>query len=300
MKRKLKSAMIVYPMVHPGALPIMPTSAQCDKIIVSLTTIPSRVGFLHQTINSLRAQTIQPDSIELNIPDVYKKRSLGSMDFSLLPNDISIIRCEDFGPATKLLPTLQRYSGKNVCIIYCDDDRIYDKGLIERLLTCHDKFPNSAIADEVVEIKSRYFAKVYRKNFAYRLRRFLSGGRWKPSRNNPFKGQIAEGFGGVLVKPSFFTERVFNIDEEFMMVDDIWFSAMLAHNNVGVKFSGRKPSEKSKDVIADGETLGRRSDSLVKSVFDDMGRNDLDWRAIETASRRYAIWEDALSELSFR
>lgn len=278
----------------------MLASTRYDKVVVSLTTIPSRANFLHKTIDSLLAQTHKPDSIELNIPETYKKRSFGSMDLSLLPKAVSVFRCEDFGPATKLLPTLARYSGQNVCIIYCDDDRLYDKNLIKRLLKCHENSPRSAIADEVLEIKSRFFSREYKKNFTYRIRRFLSGGLWKPSKNNPHEGHIAEGFGGVLVKPDFFTSRVFDIDEEFLMVDDIWFSAMLTYNNVKVKFSNRELAEKSKPVIANGADLGRSLDSLVKSIYDDMNRNDLDWRAIQLARNRFSIWEEPLKEIEFR
>jgi hypothetical protein len=275
----------------------MVASTKHNKVVVSLTTIPPRAHFLNKTIDSLLNQTHKPDSIELNIPETYKKRNFGSMDISLLPKAASVFRCQDFGPATKLLPTIARYSGQNVCIIYCDDDRLYDRNLIKRLLECHESSPNSAIADEVLEIKSRYYSRKHKKNFTYRIRRFLSGGMWKPNKNNPHKGQIAEGFGGVLVKPEFFTSRAFDIDQEFVMVDDIWFSAMLAYNDVKVRFSNRKAVEKSKPVIANGIDLGRSLDSLVESVHNDMNRNDLDWRAIQLARKRFSVWEDPLSEL---
>lgn len=270
---------------------------QYDKVIVSLTTIPSRVVFLRETIESLLSQTYGPISIELNIPNRYKRRDLGSIDVSLLPKGISLFRCEDLGPATKILPTLLRYSGQKVCIIYCDDDRIYDKNMVTRLLNCYRNHPRSAIAEEVVEIKSRFYSRKYTKDAKYRLRRILSGGAWKPNRNNPNKGQIAQGFGGVLVRPDFFPIKTFDVDEEFFMVDDIWLSAMLAHNNIGIKFSGRTKTEKSKPVIVDGRDLGRSADALVNTAHQDLTRNDLDWRAITVASARYGVWTDEVKRL---
>lgn len=268
-----------------------------EKVIVSLTTIPSRVIYLRKTIQSLLSQTYKPYSIELNIPEVYKKRDLGRIDFSSLPEGIAVFRCEDSGPATKLLPTLSRYSGQNVCIIYCDDDRIYEKNMISRLLDCHRANPTSAVAEEVVEIKSRYYSREYQKDLGYRLRRVLSAGYWKPSRNNPTKGQILQGFGGVLVRPNFFPKKTFEIDDEFFMVDDIWLSAMLAVGKVKVTYSGRTSAERSSPVIVDGRDLGRSSGSLVTSTHQGLTRNDLDWRAIKLASERYGVWIDEVHEL---
>jgi hypothetical protein len=275
----------------------MASNAECEKIVVSLTTIPSRVVFLRKTIESLLSQTHKPCSIELNIPEVYRKRDLGSVNLSSLPDGISVFRCEDSGPATKLLPTLSRYSGQNVCIIYCDDDRIYEKNMIARLLDRHRINPKSAVAEEVVQIKSRFYSRRYKKDLGYRLRRLLSGGYWKPSRNDPTRGQIVQGFGGVLVRPDFFPVETFEIDDEFFMVDDIWLSAMLAMNDVKVTFSGRTTAEKSSPVVVDGRALGRSSDSLVTLTHEGLNRNDLDWRAIRLASERYGVWVDEVHEL---
>ncbi len=269
-----------------------------DKVIVTLTTIPTRAAYLHRTIESIKSQTRKPDSVELNIPVEYRKRELGKVDYSLLPKEVSIHNCEDFGPATKLLPTLSRYAGKNVCIIYCDDDRVYDKNWIARLLHVHEQQPVSCIADEVLEVRNRYFANKYRKNICYRLRRLASAGLWKPSKNDPYCGQIAEGFGGVLIRPNFFCEKTFKIDEEFSMVDDIWLSAMLAKNNVLVKFSGRKDDEKSKAVMVENQDLGRIEGSLVKSGHQGFDRLNLDWRAIKLANERYGVWDDALKDIN--
>jgi len=270
---------------------------ECEKVIVSLTTIPSRVAFLAETIESLLSQTYRPCSIELNIPDVYRKRDLGSINLAKLPDSISVFKCEDFGPATKLLPTLSRYRGQNVVIIYCDDDRIYEKNMIARLVNCHRDNPRTAVAEEVVEIKSRFYSHIYKKDWGYRMRRVFSAGYWKPNRNNPSKGQIVQGFGGVLVRPDFFPMKTFEVDDEFFMVDDIWFSAMLAKENVKVRFSERTTAEKSSPVIVNGQDLGRFSDSLVASVHHGLTRNDLDWRAIRLARERYGVWKNEVDEL---
>jgi hypothetical protein len=73
-------------------------------IYVTLTTIPPRLKNIHITINSILSQTIIPDLIILNIPSNYNNFSNNYDIPSGLNNDkILINRCNDFGPATKLL-----------------------------------------------------------------------------------------------------------------------------------------------------------------------------------------------------
>ena len=86
-----------------------------------MTTTANRIAFLKQTLASIHAQTIQADAIELNIPNSYARADLEPVDTNDIPKGFNIYRCDDYGPATKLLPTLQRYRDNNVVIIYCDD-----------------------------------------------------------------------------------------------------------------------------------------------------------------------------------
>ena len=80
-------------------------------IYVSLTTIPERVKYLDKSIESILKQTKRPDKIFVNIPKEYKR-------FKEIINDdqipkfsdsiIEITRCEDYGPGTKLLGSLNK------------------------------------------------------------------------------------------------------------------------------------------------------------------------------------------------
>ena len=122
------------------------------KIIVSLTTTSNRVPYLEDTLSSIQAQSIKPSSIELNIPTSYKRPDLQPVDVSSIPEGFTIFDCDDFGPATKLLPTLKRYKNNDVLIIYCDDDRIYAPNWIERLVTIHEANGDCCVSDELFDI----------------------------------------------------------------------------------------------------------------------------------------------------
>ena len=57
-------------------------------IIVSLTTIPPRFKYLHNTINSILNQTITPDKIVLNIPIKYNNYDLDNYNFPIFNNEL--------------------------------------------------------------------------------------------------------------------------------------------------------------------------------------------------------------------
>ena len=103
-------------------------------IYISLTTIPKRVKSLEKSVDSLLNQTYKPNKIFINIPKKYKrfKEIIKDEDIPKFDNPIiEITRCEDFGPGTKLLGSLNKFK-KNSLIILADDDHIYDDYMVEK------------------------------------------------------------------------------------------------------------------------------------------------------------------------
>ena len=123
-----------------------------SKIVVCLTTIPSRVKYLEATLRSIQNQSIKPSSIELNIPYKYRRSDIGQIELASIPEAFDIYRCEDFGPATKLIPTLERHRSSDTLIIYCDDDRIYHKDWIKRLVSTYQANPGCCIFENGTDL----------------------------------------------------------------------------------------------------------------------------------------------------
>ena len=93
-------------------------------IYISLTTIPKRLKNLKKSIDSLLNQTYKPNKIFINIPSRYKrfKETIEDKDIPRFDNPIvEITRCEDFGPGTKLLGSLDKFE-KNSLIIFLEDE----------------------------------------------------------------------------------------------------------------------------------------------------------------------------------
>lgn len=80
-------------------------------VVVSLTTIPSRIDHLLPTLLSLLTQTVPPDAILLCIPQTSLREP--SKPYVIPPwlehmDMVKIIRSsEDYGPSTKLIPAVQ-------------------------------------------------------------------------------------------------------------------------------------------------------------------------------------------------
>ena len=105
------------------------------KFCVSLTTLPSRISNIEETLISIKNQTIQPKNIFLNLPlkfRRFKDYSFKDEDIEKLEKyDLKIKRCDDYGPATKLMGSLNEIKDDYQCVILLDDDHIYHKKTLE-------------------------------------------------------------------------------------------------------------------------------------------------------------------------
>lgn len=114
-------------------------------VIVTLTTLPTRIvqdydHGIRSCLMSLINQNYEGDyEIHFNVPVKY---NFTGEDF-IVPEWISqlsvdypyfkIFRTEDYGPVTKLVPTLRRTEEKSfwdTIIIVCDDDLVYHPGMV--------------------------------------------------------------------------------------------------------------------------------------------------------------------------
>ena len=115
-------------------------------IYVSLTTIPQRIKSLNKSIESLLKQTLKPDKIFINIPNSYKRfNEVIKKDHIPKFKDsiVEIVRCEDYGPGTKLLGSIDKIK-KNSLIILVDDDHYYENFMIEKFFYYYSKAPQNA------------------------------------------------------------------------------------------------------------------------------------------------------------
>lgn len=133
----------VYPMIHAAPSQIQGVGLEqtqndanraisiikcAARVVVSLTTIPPRLPKLEPVLQALVDQPVV-NVVYLNLP--YKCAKTGTKYDPLPPflstmKKLKVQRCEDYGPLTKLLPTLAAEQDPTTVIIVCDDDMLYD------------------------------------------------------------------------------------------------------------------------------------------------------------------------------
>ena len=171
-------------------------------IYISLTTIPQRVKNLNKSIESLLKQSHKPDKIFVNIPFKYRRftETINDDQIPKFDSDIvEITRCEDCGPGTKLLGSLNKLE-KNSLLILVDDDHIYEDYMIEKFFYFYTSSPHNAYSFYVQPIG----------NFGI--------------------GQGADGFAintDHLKGIKFFYDKIVKNYKELFLYDDLWISYFL-------------------------------------------------------------------------
>ena len=117
-----------------------------SDLVISLTTIPSRLPYLELTLKSLLRQTRRPARIRLNLPS-FSRRERRAYEVPCWLEHLSsveVVPCEDLGPATKVLPTL-RDADPRQRVLAVDDDRVYPPSLVEQIDRWSGVLPEAAI-----------------------------------------------------------------------------------------------------------------------------------------------------------
>lgn len=272
-------------------------ASSLTRTIISLTTIPPRIPYLGPTLRSLLSQSAAIDSVMLWIPERYRRSEFSDVVISDLPPEVEICRCQiDYGPATKVLPAIQRFSGQDVRIIYCDDDRIYHAGWAAGLMSESDRYPEDCIceAGEKVEVTA---LRALGHTWKYKLFTTLTLGYYghlhrskiralDPGRNYV---DIAKGYGGVLVRPSFIPLTAFDAPEPFWTVDDIWLSGQMTVNGVKIRKLQHENSAKTKAA---------EISALIDFVHEGQDRNAANLNCIRHFQEQHRIWARGASSRS--
>lgn len=223
----MKISEIPISLYHSLKLIVKPISSfkkkQKEKIpvIISLTTIPSRIRTLHITIRSLLNQDVLPEKIILWLNDNYKNQIPANIK-KLIGNTFEV----RFSPHTfshrKLIHTIENFP--NHIIITCDDDLIYHPDSIKLLYEEHLRFPNVVIGNRCRRISYDSNNKV------------LPYLQWDFAEETIKNEKLLMPVGAFLVlyPPKALDKRFNNIElinKISPKSDDLWFKTMALLNN---------------------------------------------------------------------
>ena len=200
-------------------------------IVVSLTTMPSRIKNVHHTIESILRQTMLPDRIVLNLC----KEELDNAGVSLTKelqayerNNMLKIHWvkENLKPHKKYFEVIQDYRDKHIITI--DDDIWYDEKTIEKLWNIHINHPNCVCAHiiRVIQINNNQFLP------------YLGWLHQYPKKDSESMYFLGIGEGGVLYPPHIFdNSNLFDLStlkETALRADDLWLKAHELCNGIAV------------------------------------------------------------------
>ena len=237
-------------------------------LIVSLTSIPSRLGRLHLTIRSLLAGEQKPEKVVLWLNHALR----GELPDSLRRMEGPLFEIRFAGLTSshrKLVHALDAFPGAT--IVTCDDDVMYDATWLVRLHNDHRRYPDSVIAHQCRRIA------------------YDDTGSLLPYRQWPTETRtdvtspnlMPVGYGGVLYPPDCLHRDVGNADLFLSLApdaDDIWFKAMSLLRGTAVRRSSQ-PGDKPVPII------GSQAVSLRKTNIG-LDRNREQWEAV---SAHYSI-----------
>lgn len=232
-------------------------------VIVSLTSIPSRLKFLHLVIKSLFNQSHKPKKIIVWLNNEMENQlpaSLKKIQSDLFEIKYTNLKCSH----KKLIHTLEMYPEH--IIITCDDDLIYRKKWLINLYKEHLKYPGDIIGN--VTKKIRFGDNGY----------YLPYNLWKYNKNNTSsKTLLPIGAWGILYPPNSLSKEVFNKDLFLKLTptaDDLWFKAMALINNTISRQSSNLPKEPVPIINTQKVSLKKEN---VKN-----NKNDIQWQELSS------------------
>lgn len=231
-------------------------------IIVSLTSIPSRLSTVHLTIRSLLAQSHKPQRIVLWLNEKLRDQvpdTLTDLEGELFQIRYAQLECSH----RKLVHARSAFPGE--LVVTCDDDVMYDHRWLVNLYQDHIRHPRSVIAHECRRIQLDANGAA----LPYKL--------WPVERQPGACGRqlLPIGYGGVLYPPNSLHPDVDNAELYLKLApkaDDLWFKAMSYLAGTETRRASQ-PSHKPIPVIRS------QRDSLKRSnVKQDANR--VQWHAI--------------------
>lgn len=199
-----------------------------DSVIVSMTTFPARIDYVHLAIKSLLNQTVKPERIILWLAkDQFQGIKIPDNLQKLCEYGLEIRYCEEDILAHKKYYYAMREFPDKVIVTY-DDDIIYPEDSLEKLLRMHSQHPKAIICNRgrEIEVENGEVA-------AYR--------HWKVSGRIPAGAPgyrvMASTGAGTLYPPHCMPEETFDIErirQLALTADDLWMKAMSIKGQVPV------------------------------------------------------------------
>ena len=245
---------------HPSTKSGITKNKRKQKIIVSLTSYPKRIGTIWITIETLLRQSIKPDEIVLWLAKTQfeGKKSLPESLLKLEKRGLTIRFCDDLRSHKKYFYTMQEYPED--IVVLADDDMIYPYDMVKQLMKMHDEHPYD-ICTMTAQVMVKGKMPSEWRNPCLQEKYYSSE-----------EIQIFSGSGSiypphVIPSAAFDEERIKSVCP---YADDLWLTYMALHN--GTKITMFHPWR------AFPVTIYGTSEGSLYYVNAEAGQNDVQWQ----------------------
>jgi hypothetical protein len=205
--------------------------ADSPVIVVTITTIRSRLQYMPIVIESLLKQTLKPVRIDLNI-----SQQPYLLDEGITPDDPVLVALmgmpslyvnwvPNIGSYRKIWPFIESHFSqviaKDSVFVTCDDDTIYPDYFLEHLYKSYLRH------DCVVAFRGRHIEVDQQGLMPY--------DKWTLGQIQPSLCNLPTGKDGILYSTKFFTKEILNLVEAQRIAptaDDLWIKWHCALNGV--------------------------------------------------------------------
>ncbi|MDE7239159.1 MAG: glycosyltransferase family 2 protein [Lachnospiraceae bacterium] len=133
------------------------------ELIVSLTTIPSRIDSVYLTVESVLRQTYKPDKIILWLAkDEFRNAVLPDSLLEQRKRGLEIRYCDNLRSHKKYYETMKRFP--EALLVTIDDDIYYSEHLLENLVHAYTHHPNAVVCSRAHLIKHKVTGEPYPYN----------------------------------------------------------------------------------------------------------------------------------------
>lgn len=238
-----------------------------NRVIVSLTSFPEAIPFAIQAVKSVLEGSVAPHKVVLYLTaSQFPEEKIPMMLQELTMNPTFEVRFyeENIRSYTKLIPALKDFL--NDIIVTIDDDVMYGRNMLQKLLKVHKKHPETIIGHRVRHLK---LDAPYCEWKRYKEHRYITKS-MKPRFTN-----LQTGVGGVLYPPN--ALQVSMLDSGLFMkmaptVDDIWLWAAAVANGTKiapVPFGDYKLNDLGKPKeISLFNTNGKKDNDVNRTVLE--------------------------------
>ena len=248
---------------HPSTKYMLNKTPRKQKIIVSFTSYPKRIGEVFLVVETLLRQSMKPDMIILWLAESQFKtiNDVPAELRALQKAGLTIRFCDDLRSHKKYFYVMQEFPDD--LIILVDDDTFYSRDLIRKLMDLHQKHPDDIVCmtptliSGITELPSVWHSPLCDEHIVHS---FYA---------QPYTGQ------GTLYPPHSFDESLVFNKEKIMQLcphaDDLWLKFMSLRKGVYVT-----AIHKYRSIPV--TIYGTAEDSLYYVNAAEGNQNDVQWK----------------------